>query len=184
MGKGHSATEFGGPPEQEDHTMSVTTPLGQVLLDEEGMRLEFVRTFDNSREDIWSALTEPHRVARWFGTWAGDPATGRVELRMTEEEGSPPQIVTILECRPPTGLVVDLPSPDGTWRLSVSLRAQAGVSTLVFTQRLAEPYDATSIGPGWHFYLDRLGAVVANTAVPDRWHDYFPSLRDAYAPSS
>jgi len=53
--------------------MSVTTPLGQVLLDEEGMRLEFVRTFDNSREDIWSALTEPHRVARWFGTWNGRP---------------------------------------------------------------------------------------------------------------
>ena len=161
--------------------MTVTTPLGQLLHDEEGMRLEFVRTYDISTEDVWSALTEPDRVARWFGTWTGDPATGSVELLMTEDEGSAPQIVTILECRPPTRLEVDLPSPDGNWRLSVSLRAQAAVTTLVFTQRLAEPYDASSIGPGWHYYLDRLGAVVADTTVPDRWDDYYPSLQDAYA---
>lgn len=164
--------------------MTVTTPLGQLLHDEEGMRLEFVRTYDIPMEDVWSALTEPDRVVRWLGTWTGDPATGSVEFMMTEEEGSAPQTVMILECRPPTRLVVDLPSPDGTWRLSVSLRAQAGVTTLVFTQRLAEPYDASSIGPGWHYYLDRLGAVVADTAVPDRWDDYYPSLQDAYTPPS
>lgn len=99
---------------------------------------------------------------------------------MTEDEGSTPQTVIILECRPPTRLVVDLPSPDGTWRLSVSLRAQADVTTLLFTQRLSEPYDASSIGPGWHYYLDRFGAVVADTAVPDSWDDYYPSLQDAY----
>ena len=41
------------------------------------------------------------------------------------------------------------------------LCTQAGATTLVFVQRLAEPYDASSIGPGWHYYLDRLDAVVA-----------------------
>ena len=164
--------------------MTVTTALGQVLRDEDGVRLEFIRSYDDPIEDVWSALTEPDRVARWFGTWTGDPATGSVELLMTEDEGSAPQIVTILECRPPTRLEVDLPSPDGNWRLSVSLRAQAAVTTLVFTQRLAEPYDASSIGPGWHYYLDRLGAVVADTAVPDRWDDYYPSLQKAYTPPS
>lgn len=161
--------------------MTVTTPLGQVLRDEDGMRLEFVRSYDNSTDEVWSALTEPGRVARWFGTWTGDPATGTVELLMTEDESSTPQTVTILECRPPTRLVVDLPSPDDTWRLSVSLRAQAGLTTLIFTHRLAEPYNASNIGPGWHYYLDRLGAVVADTTVPDSWDDYYPSLQDAYA---
>lgn len=29
--------------------------------------------------------------------------------------------------------------------------------------------------------LDRLGAVVAGTTVPEEWDDYFPSLQDAYA---
>lgn len=161
--------------------MTVTTPLGQVLRDEHGMRLEFVRTYDSPVEDVWSALTESPRMARWFGTWTGDPATGVVELCMTEDEGSTPQAVTILECEAPARLVVDLPSPDGTWRLSASLAERQGTTTLVFVQRLAEPYDASSVGPGWHYYLDRLGAVLADAPVPDVWDDYFPSLRGAYA---
>jgi hypothetical protein len=74
-----------------------------------------------------------------------------------------------------------LPSSDGDWRLSVSLGAQADATTFVFIQRLALPYDASSIGPGWHYYLDRLGAVVADATLPNAWDDYYPSLRDAYA---
>ncbi len=160
--------------------MTVTTPLGQVLRDEEGMRLEFVRTYHEPQEDVWSALTERERVARWIGAWSGDPTTGTVELVMSEDEGATPETVRILECEPPTRLVVDLPSPDGTWRLSATLRSQGGVTTLVFIQRLAEPFDARSVGPGWHYYLDRLGAVVTCGAVPDSWEDYFPSLSEAY----
>lgn len=161
--------------------MTVTTPLGRVLRDEDGVRLEFVRTYDHPVERVWSALTESDRLAHWFGTWTGDPATGTVELLMSEDEDSTPQTVTILECEPPTRLVVELPSPDGTWRLSVSLRARADGTALVFAQRLAQPYDASSIGPGWHYYLDRLGAVVADTVVPDSWDDYYPSLQGDYA---
>jgi uncharacterized protein YndB with AHSA1/START domain len=167
---------------QEGYRMTVTTPLGRVLADEEGVRLEFVRPFADPREDVWAALTERDRVARWFGAWTGDPTSGSVELVMNEEEGSISQTVGIVECLPPTRLVVDMPSPDGTWRLEASLRAQPGVTTLVFSQRLAEPYDASSIGPGWHYYLDRLGAVVEDTAVPENWDDYYPWLQDAYAP--
>lgn len=85
-----------------------------------------------------------------------------------------------MECAPPTRLVVELPSPDGIWHLSVALQAQGGSTTLVFTQRLAEPYDASSIGPGWHYYFDRLSAVIAGRAVPKNWDDYYPSLKDAY----
>ncbi|MGI8953354.1 MAG: hypothetical protein ACR2FL_02055 [Nocardioidaceae bacterium] len=41
---------------------------------------------------------------------------------------------------------------------------------------------ANSIGPGWHYYyfLDRLGAVISATEVPDTWDDYYPFLRTAY----
>jgi hypothetical protein len=39
------------------------------------------------------------------------------------------------------------------------------VTTLDFVHHLSMPYDA-SIGPGWHYYLHRLGAVVAGTTVP------------------
>jgi uncharacterized protein YndB with AHSA1/START domain len=160
--------------------MTVTTPLGQVLRDDEGMRLEFVRTYTDPIEDVWSALTEPDRVARWFGVWTGDPTTGTVDFVMTEEPDADPQPVKILRCEAPTDLVVDMPSPEGTWNLAVNLSADAGTTTLVFTQRLAEPYDASNIGPGWHYYLDRHAAVLAGTPVPDVWDDYFPALEDSY----
>lgn len=66
--------------------MTVTTPLGQVLRDQAGIRLEFVRTYDEPADQVWSALTEPDRLARWMGTVCGDPATGTVELVMSEDE--------------------------------------------------------------------------------------------------
>lgn len=64
--------------------------------------------------------------------------------------------------------------------MTVDLRAEASVTTLVFTQRLVEPYDASSIGPGWHYYLDRLGAVIDGSEVPADWDAYYPSLSSAY----
>lgn len=160
--------------------MTVTTPLGQVLRDDEGVRLEFVRDYDEPIEGVWSALTQPDRVARWIGTISGDPARGAVDFVMTEDEGGTPEAVPILECVPPTRLAVVLPSPDGPWHVTVDLRAEGQMTTLVFTQRLVEPYDASSIGPGWHYYLDRLGAVVDGADVATNWDDYYPGLSSAY----
>ena len=41
------------------------------------------RTFAAPIEDVWAAITEPERLARWIGTWTGDPASGRVRFAMT-----------------------------------------------------------------------------------------------------
>jgi uncharacterized protein YndB with AHSA1/START domain len=158
--------------------MTADSAVGQVLRDDEGVRLEFVRRYPTSPPDVWSALTDPGRLQAWFGTWSGDPASGSVQVRMTEDPAE--QTATIVECRAPSRLVVDLPSPDGRWRLSATLSERDGGTELVFTQRLAEPYDASSIGPGWQYYLDRLGAVLAGQPVPDVWEEYWPALRDAY----
>ena len=99
---------------------------------------------------------------------------------MTAEADQSAQPMTILECTPPTRLIVESVTPDGPWRLAAHLHGDNGGTTLRFVQQLAEPYDASSIGPGWQFYLDRLGAVIEGTPVPDAWDDYFPALQDAY----
>ncbi len=69
-----------------------------------------------------------------------------------------------------------LPSPDGDWPLSVTLSESDGVTTLVFVHRLAEPYDATSVGPGWQYYLDRLEAAIHAIPMPEveDWPTYEP----------
>lgn len=162
--------------------MTITTALGQVLRDAGGVRLEFVRTYDTPLEDVWSAVTDSERLARWFGTWSGDPATGSVEVVMSAEGGTQPQSVTIDECDPPRHLALTVPGPDGPWPLDLTLYEQEGQTTMRFIHHLAEPFDARSIGPGWHFYLDRLGAVVTGAPAPDSWDDYYPALADAYYP--
>lgn len=144
------------------------------------MRLEFVRSYDDPIADVWSALSDPDRTARWFGRWTGDPASGSVDVTMAAEEGAPSQAVAILVCDPPHRLVVETGSGDGVWRLDVTLSAQADETTLRFVQRLSEPYDASSIGPGWHFYLDRLGAVLNGRDVPDDFDAYYPALQADY----
>lgn len=155
-------------------------PLGAVLRDDEGRRLEFVRRYAQPPHDVWAAITDPERTARWFGTWTGDPASGTVHLTMTEDEGATPQPATIVECEPAARLVLVLPNPDGPWPLSVLLEPDGAGTRLVFTHRLAEPHDASSVGPGWQYYLDRLGAVVAGAPVPDDFDAYYPALAEAY----
>lgn len=153
--------------------MTVTSPLGAVLRDDEGMRLEFVRTYPDPIDRVWAAVTDPDELAVWFGTWRGDPSTGTIELCSIEGDGSYEE-VEIVECDAPRRVAVVIPSADGPWPLSVTLSETDGVTTLVFVHRLAEPYDASSVGPGWHYYLDRLDAVIGGGVMPglDGWATY------------
>lgn len=161
--------------------MTITSPLGAVLRDELGLRLEFERSFDTSIEDLWSAFTESERLSRWFGSWTGDPSTGSVRVVMTAEATDEAQTVQILECVEPNRLTVEVPTPDGTWLLAVELTATSDeTSEMVFTHRLAEPYDASGVGPGWHYYLDRLAAVVAGEPVSDEFDPYMAELNESY----
>ena len=159
--------------------MTVPGPVGRVRRDADGVRLELAREWDVPVEAVWAALTEPPLLERWFGTWTGDPASGTVLLQPGEDPDGAPEPVLLRECTAPTRLVLDLPSPDGAWPLDVALSAQGSGTRLVLVHRLAEPYDAGSIGPGWQYYLDRLGAVLAGGPVPDDWAAY-ASLSSAY----
>ncbi len=154
---------------------TVATPTGEVIRDDDGMRLEFVRTYPDPIERVWAAVTEPDELAAWYGTWRGDPTSGTVELASIEggDEFKP---VEIVECHPPRRVAIVLPTPYGPWPLSVTLSESDGITTLVFVHRLTEPYDATSIGPGWHYYLDRLGATISGGTMPqgEDWPSYEP----------
>ena len=160
--------------------MTVTTELGEVLRDADGVRLQFVRTYDAPIADVWSAITDPERMQRWVGTWTGDSTTGRVMFAMTAEGDVPAESVEIVKCEPPRLLHVIAGSPDGPWPLTFELSEDAGVTTLRFVHTMAEPYDASGIGPGWHYYLDRLDAALANREVPNDFDPYLSALSSRY----
>jgi uncharacterized protein YndB with AHSA1/START domain len=155
--------------------------LGEVLRDAEGVRIEYLRTFPAAIDVVWAAVTEPGQMDRWLGRWVGDPETGEVEFVMSAEEDSDPQTVMIDECAEPTRLAVRIAGPDGPWPLEVALRESAEGTELRFVHHLDEPYDASAIGPGWQFYLDRLEAVLSGGPLPTEFDDYYPRLSAAYA---
>ncbi|WP_298461082.1 SRPBCC family protein [uncultured Cellulomonas sp.] len=155
---------------------------GDVVQGPDGVAVVFDREWTNPPADVWSALTDPDRLERWFGRWSGDPTSGTVEVTMTAEEGAPAEPVTIDACERPHRLAVTTGAPGQGWPLDLVLSSLPdGGTRLRFTHRLRAGDDAASIGVGWHYYLDRLDAVVAGRLPTGSWDEYFPALAVHYA---
>lgn len=92
-----------------------------------------------------------------------------------------PSRVHIVACEPPHRLVVDHPETETrTWRIALTLSENADTTLLLFEQILPTDMDIAEVGPGWHWYLDRLAATLANVPMPD-WAHYYPALRSTYS---
>ncbi|NPD03578.1 SRPBCC family protein [Nocardioides sp. zg-1308] len=147
--------------------------------------LVFERTFRAPIDDVWAAVTESDRLARWIGVWAGDPAAGSVAFRMTAEgDDVPEETIWVDECVPPRRLVMRSAQPDDAARLwvwQVDLAEADGVTTLTFAQGVTDTVLAESVGPGWDYYLDRLVAAETGadlTAID--FDDYYPAFQAHY----
>jgi uncharacterized protein YndB with AHSA1/START domain len=147
----------------------------------------FTRTFRAPIDDVWAAVTEPDRLARWIGSWEGDPADGHVTFRMLYEgEGHPAERMTIEECVPPQRLAITTtaPAPDGgteSWTLLIDLAEAGGVTTFTFAQSVPTPAMAEGVGPGWDYYLDRMTVAEAGGDPGSlTFDDYYPRLSDHY----
>ena len=132
---------------------------------------------------MWAAITEPERLARWMGTWTGDPASGTVLFAMTFEGQEPPGTRwRSASATPPRRLAVTSQVGEQRWYLDVDLTEADGVTTLAFSQPDVDPEDALSVGPGWEFYLDRLVAAETggDLAAIDFERDYYPAMAEHY----
>ena len=139
------------------------------------------RTFEAPIGDVWAAVTESDRLARWIGSWVGDPASGSVQFQMNSEGAAAPQSIFVIEvCSPPHHLKGTL---GDAWELNLNLTELDGITTLELSQVVNDPAVLGSVGPGWEYYLDRLVAVETDgdvsTIVFDR--DYYPALSGYYA---
>lgn len=126
--------------------------------------LVFTRRFDAPVHDVWAAVTESDRLARWIGTWTGEPADGSVQFQMTAEgDGAGPETFEIIACERPLSLAVDVHSDldQEPWHLALTLVEDddRAATTLTFAQTVPHAEMAAAVGPGWDYYLDRLVAA-------------------------
>ncbi|MEP1122295.1 MAG: SRPBCC domain-containing protein [Ilumatobacter sp.] len=152
-------------------------PTGHIDHTPQGRRLVVERTFDAPIGEVWASLTEPERVARWYGTVEGEPVAGRtIMITMTAEEGAPAEPALVVECDPPRRFLIETAGAGDPWRLQVELIETDGTTTMTFTQMLADELDAADIGPGWEYYADRHHAVVHGNALPDWTSDRYQEI--------
>jgi len=153
----------------------VVQATGRVVRDRRGLDLIVERRVPAPASEVWKWLTAPTHLKKWIGTYKGAPVVGgEISFTMSFEDGSAASRVTVSECTPESRFVLDWVADDDPWHVAISL-ADLGSSTVVFlAQRVSGPEQAGQVGPGWEYYLDRLLAARAGSAMPE-WDDYFPS---------
>ena len=136
--------------------------------------------FDTDIDDVWSALTEPERLARWYGEIEGELRVGgafRARLHASGWEGTG----RVEECESPRRLLVvskepDEPNEDST---EVTLTGDGDQTVLVVEQR-GLPLDLLwAYGAGLQIHVEDLAAHIAGRERDDT-ETRFDELQPAY----
>ena len=141
--------------------------------------VRFERVYRRPVESVWKALTEPARLADWMGESYVEPHVGgRYETML---DGLKPMRGRVRIWEPPTLLEYDFRNdhaPDSVARWELS--ADATGTRVIFEHRGMPYANSNLMLPGWHAYLDHLGAVL-DGAPPGDWQLSWRALQDIYA---
>lgn len=141
--------------------------------------------FNTDIDDLWSALTDPDRLARWYGQIEGDLRVGgeyRAHVFASGWEGTG----RIDACEPPRRLVTVSRDPDepNEGVTEVTLTADGDQTILVFEHR-GVPLDLLyAYGVGEQIHVEDLADYLAGRerrAAEARWNELEPAYRDLAA---
>jgi len=150
--------------------------------------------YDTAIDDLWSAITEPDRLARWYGQVEGDLRLGgafHVYLEADDIES----IGRVEACEPPRRLLVTTRETDESYRkgqgappfdatIEAMLTADGDQTILVMEVR-GMPLDRIAFyGAGWQIHAEHLAAYLAGREHSDteaRWGELVPPYQDLAA---
>jgi len=151
--------------------MNPEEQLGTFERRDDRLDLRFERYYPRSIERVWSALTDPTRLQDWIGAAYVEPHVGgRYELML---DGPNPMTGRILAWEPPEVLEFtwgNAHSADSVARYEL---ARKGDGTRLIFMHKGIPYANSALMlPGWHFFFERLGALVIEAAVRQSKHSW------------
>jgi len=134
--------------------------------------------YDTDLADLWSAVTEPDRLARWIATVDGDLRVGGIiQARFTSSWEGPGRIDV---CDAPHRLVVTMqPGTDDEAVIEAVLVADGERTRLVVEER-GLPLDVLySHGAGWQAHMEDLARYIAggDSEWKARWQELTPTYR-------
>ena len=136
--------------------------------------------FDTDVDDLWSALTDPRRLARWLGEVDGDLHQGgefRARFFASGWEGT----CRVEVCEPPRRLLLLTKSegePDGVFE--ATLTADGDHTILVIEDRGVPLDQIAAYGAGDQIHVEDLAAYLAGRERCDartRWQELHPSYQ-------
>jgi uncharacterized protein YndB with AHSA1/START domain len=163
-----------------DHTKSSPRILGSVRVMNGAATAHVEDRYDTGIADLWSAITEPERLARWIAEVDGELRPGGMfQARFTtgwEGQGR------VDVCDPPRRLLITL-SPEQPDQTEIeALLAADGERTHLVVEERGLPIDAApAYGAAWQAQIEDLAAYLASRPAHDlkaRWGELVPFYRE------
>jgi uncharacterized protein YndB with AHSA1/START domain len=141
--------------------------------------------FDTNIDDLWSALTDPRRLARWIGEVEGDLRLGgefQARFFSSGWEGTG----RVEACEPPRRLLLltEQPGQSGEHVIEVTLTADGDHTILVWEERGMPLEYLAAYGSGIQVHVEDLAAHIAGRERGDadaRWGELLPAYQDLAA---
>ncbi|MEP7021850.1 MAG: SRPBCC family protein [Pseudonocardiales bacterium] len=141
--------------------------------------------FDTDIDDLWSALTDPRRLARWLGEFEGDLRLGgefRARFFSSGWEGAG----RVEACEPPRRLLVVTDGMDekDEFVIEATLAAEGDQTVLVVEERGMPLAYLAAFGSGIQVHVEDLGAHLAGRERCDgaaRMDELLPAYEDLAA---
>jgi uncharacterized protein YndB with AHSA1/START domain len=134
--------------------------------------------YDTDIDDLWSALTEPARLARWLVEVEGDLRLGGdFHASFTSGWEGPGQVS---ECDAPRRLLLTMnPGHEEQTVIEAVLTPEGDRTYLVIEERGLPIGEVAAHGAGWQAHVEDLGAHLAGRDRGD-WHHRWTELIPTY----
>jgi uncharacterized protein YndB with AHSA1/START domain len=137
---------------------------------------------DTGIDDLWGALTDPDRLAHWFGEVEGELFEGaefRVRIALSGERTG-----RVEACEPPQRLLVTMRDPDRQpgqpehMVIEAQLIAEGAQTRLVWEERGMPVNLLPAYGAGIQIHVEHLADYISGRQlrnVEARWNELFPA---------
>jgi uncharacterized protein YndB with AHSA1/START domain len=159
--------------------MTADTLLGTLTRTGDTTEVTFDRVYATDAADLWTAVTDPERLARWFAPVDGDlEPGGRFTIRF--DDGDVPGC-QVTDCDAPRGYAWEWPHTTHTSWVTVAVEPAGEGARLLLTHARLSLTSAAGYAAGWDVYVRRLGEVVAGRQAPDTWAEDWSRAYEGYA---
>jgi uncharacterized protein YndB with AHSA1/START domain len=124
--------------------------------------------YDTGIDDLWSALVDPGRLARWYGDVEGDLRLGG-EFRLCIEGSGWDGTGRVQACEPPRRLLVATSEKTEPYETVIEATLTAdGDQTILVIEARGMPLDKVAFyGAGWQIHAENLAAYLAGRDLAD-----------------